>query len=254
VRLDERIVEYADRGWKAFIPMKDGRPFLDYTICTLRKAGFREVCIVLGPEHEEVMRYYREVDERLPDMSISFAIQERPLGTADAVYSARSFVGGDSFIVLNGDNLYPGDAVELLRRQEEEICYVVGFERESLISGSNFDADRIRSFSVMEVDDDWNLVRIIEKPEDPEMYRTRRGVLVNMNLWRFTPDIFWACERVKPHPVRGEYELTAAVQLLIDAGRKPVKVIPVRAGVLDLTYRADIPEVMRRLKEFQLNF
>lgn len=253
VELDPLIKEFAAKGWKAFIPIVEGRLFLDYTIYFLREAGFREICLIIGPEHEVIMEYYAKVAQRL-DISISFAIQEKPLGTANAVYAARGFVGNDSFIVLNGDNIYPVEAMEILKDQKEEICYVIGFEKESLIRDSNFDSERISSFAVMEVDDDWNLVRIVEKPEDPEKYRTKWGLFINMNLWRFTPEIFWACEHVKPHPMRGEYEITEAVQLLIDEKVVSVKVVPVKGGVLDLTYRDDIPAIIERLKDVQLPF
>lgn len=254
LKLDPTAEEYANKGWKAFIPMSGGRPFLDYTLYFLREVGFKEICLVIGPEHSVMKEYYARLDQKLDDISISFAIQEKPLGTANAVYSAKEFVGNDSFMMLNGDNLYPKEAMKILRDQDEEICYVIGFEKDALVRNSNFDAERIKAFAVMEVDDNWNLIRIVEKPEDPEKYRTKRGILVNMNLWRFTPDIFWACERIKPHPIRKEYEITAAVQLLIDEKVTPIRVIPVKAGVLDLTYRTDIPVVMDKLKALQLPF
>ncbi|MCS7132983.1 MAG: nucleotidyltransferase family protein, partial [Aigarchaeota archaeon] len=252
LRLDPVIEEFADKGWKTFMPIIRGRPLLDYTIYFLWEAGFREICLVIGPEHEVVKMRYTELSRKLGDLSITFAIQERPLGTANAVYSARDFVGNDSFLMLNGDNLYPREAMKILRDQREEMCYVAGFEKEALIRESNFDAERIKSFAVMEIDDQWNLVRIIEKPDDPEKYRTKWGLFVNVNLWRFTPDIFWACERIKPHPIRGEYEITAAAQLLIDEGVIPIRVIPVKGGVLDLTYRSDIPAIMDKLGKLQL--
>ena len=251
--LEPAVEEAANKGWKPFVPIL-GRPFLDYSLHLLRKAGFRNVCLVIGPEHRVMKEYYTRLNDALPDVSISFAIQEKPLGTADAVYAAKEFVEEDHFITLNGDDLYPEDALKILRNQTEKICYVIGFEKEALIANSNFDADRIKGFAVMEVDDDFNLIRIVEKPDDPEKYRTKYGVLVNMNLWRFTSDIFWACERVKPHPVRREYELTSAVQLLIDEKGMPVRVLPIEAGVLDLTYRLDIPKVKEKLKTIQIDF
>jgi len=247
LKLKPEVEEMVKKGWKAFIPIKD-KPFLDYLINELRKAGLRKICLVIGPEHEEVRRYYEELDRKDPTLSISFAIQEKPLGTANAVYAAREFAGDDSFIVVNGDNLYFAETLRILKDQKNQICYAIGFEKDYLIANSNFDEDRIRSFAVMMVDEDFNLVKIIEKPDDPEKYRTRFGILISMNLWRFTPHIFWACERIEPHPVRKEYELTSAVQLLIDEKVIPVKIIPVKAGILDLTYRFDIPAVEERLK------
>jgi glucose-1-phosphate thymidylyltransferase len=136
----------------------------------------------------------------------------------------------------------------VVRAEDHGTCYVGGFKLESLISSGNFGPERIKSFAVMEVDDYLNLIRIVEKPESPEAYRTRYGVLVNMNLWRFSPVIFEACRRVKPHPVRGELELTAAVQLMIDEDLCGVKVTPLDSWALDLTYSADIDLVEKVLR------
>ena len=249
LRLKPDVLRFAERGWKAFIRIR-GKPLLDYTIDSLRDVGIKEVCLVIGPEHVEMRRYYERLDRSLDDISIRFAIQEEPLGTADAVYASKEFVGDDSFIVLNGDNLYQVDTIKILKEQVDEICYGVGFEMNHLIAEGNFGAERIRSFAVMEVDDEFNLIRIVEKPPHPERYRTKYGILVNMKLWRFTPHIFQACERIEPHPIRGEYEITSAIQLLVDEGIVPVKVIPVEAGVLDLTYRSDIPSVEEKLEKF----
>ena len=58
------------------------------------------------------------------------------------------------------------------------------------------------------------LAAIVEKPERPEDYIRDGRLWVSMNLYRFTPHIFDACRRIKPDPVRGELELTAAVAIL----------------------------------------
>jgi len=251
-RLRPDAMRFAEKGWKAFIPIR-GRPLLDYTINSLRSIGIKKICLVVGPEHVEMRRYYEKLDKSLDDISIHFAIQEKPLGTADAVYAARKFVEDDSFIVMNGDNLYQVDVIKILKKQVDEICYGIGFEMDHLIAKSNFSAERVRSFAVMEVDDELNLIRIVEKPPNPERYRTRYGILVNMNLWRFTPHIFQACEKIEPHPIRREYEITSAIQFLVDERIVAVKVIPVEAGVLDLTYRTDILSIEEKLEKFIAN-
>ena len=46
----------AARGIKGMIPI--GRPFLDYLLSSLADAGFEEVCLVIGPEHQSVRDYY----------------------------------------------------------------------------------------------------------------------------------------------------------------------------------------------------
>ena len=247
VSLDPQVERFARLGWKPFIPIL-GKPFIYHQLRVLAGLGIHDICLVIGPEHLELRSYFDEVGREL-GISISFAIQERPLGTADALYAAKEFAGDEAFLLLNGDNFYPRDALEpVIRIGNRGLCYVGGFKLESLLSSGNFGPERVRSFAVMEVDDDLNLVRIIEKPENPEAYKARYGVLVNMNLWRFSPVIFEACRRIKPHPVRGELELTAAVQLMIDEGLCGVKVIPLDSWVVDLTYGTDIDLVERILR------
>ncbi len=247
--LDPLRSKFVERGWKPFIPIA-GRPFIDHQLRMLSELGIEEVCLVVGPEHLELKEHFEKVELEF-EIKIEFAIQEKPLGTADAVYASRNFVGKDPFLLLNGDNFYPREALEsLIGREDPERCYVAGFRMDSMIKAGNFSPERIRSFSVMEVDDELNLLRIVEKPEKPEAYKTKHDILVNMNLWRFNPVIFKACKLVKPHPVRGEFELTSAVQLMVDERMCEVRVIPLSSYVLDLTYSSDIPVVEQILEKF----
>ena len=75
----------ANTGVKAMIPIV--RPFLDYVLSDLADAGYRRVCLVIGPEHDEVRAYYGK-ELRPERLSIEFAVQTEPLGTADAVAAA----------------------------------------------------------------------------------------------------------------------------------------------------------------------
>jgi len=240
--LDPLKAKYVERGWKPFIPIA-GRPFIDHQLQTLSELGVKNVCLVIGVEHLEFKEHFERIEWEF-GVKVELAIQEKPLGTADAVYASKNFVGGDSFLLLNGDNFYPREALEpLISLEDTRSCYVAGFKASSLTRIGNLSFERIRSFSVIEADEELNLVRIVEKPEKPESYRTEHGILVNMNLWRFNPIIFKACKLVKPHPVRGELELTSAVQLMVDEKMCRVKVIPLDSYVLDLTYSSDIPIV-----------
>jgi len=101
----------AENGVKGMIPF--GRPFLDYSISALAEAGCKRICLVIGPEHEVIREYYKQLPARR--VAISFAIQQQPLGTADAVRAAADFVGRDNFLVVNSDNYYPVEALRLLR-------------------------------------------------------------------------------------------------------------------------------------------
>jgi len=75
-------------------------------------------------------------------------------------------------------------------------------------------------------------------------------VLLSMNLWRFSPAIFEACREV-PLSSRGERELPQAVGWAIAVRGERYRGIPCREGVLDLSTRADVAEVERRLQDVE---
>jgi glucose-1-phosphate thymidylyltransferase len=254
LKLDQATEDFANKGWKPFIPLIGSRSFLDYTIASLQQVGIAKVCLVIGPEHSPIRKRYEKMDKSLSNLEICFAIQKKPLGTADAVKAAKDWLKNESFIVLNGDNLYPPSNIKTLIFEPEKICYIVGFNRESLIKKSNFSAERIKNFSVIETTETSYMERIVEKPSNPETYSTPQGILVNMNLYRFTYHIFQACEKIKPSPSRGEYELTSAVQMLIDELTVPIKVLVSNEGVIDLTYRKDIPKIKEKLEALNIRF
>jgi glucose-1-phosphate thymidylyltransferase len=67
-----------------------------------------------------------------------------------------------------------------------------------------------------------------------------------MNLWSFTPRIFEACERTRPSE-RGELEIQSAVMIAIHQLGERFRVLPMRAGVLDLSSRGVVALVAARL-------
>jgi dTDP-glucose pyrophosphorylase len=238
--IDEAQARVADSGVKGMIPI--GRPFLDYVISGLADAGFREVCLVIGPEHDAVRGYYSH--EVTPErVRIAFAIQPEPRGTADAVAAAAAFARGDQFLVINSDNYYPVPALEAVRRLDG--CGLAGFDRAALVRDGNVDDQRVSRYAVLQVGADGRLLGIVEKPEGEAWASAGAHALISMNCWRFGPSIFDAARRIEPSP-RGEFELADAVKAAMAAGER-FAVVPVEAGVLDLSKRGDIASVARRL-------
>ena len=235
-RVSDAQAAAADAGQKVMMPF--GRPFLDYVLHALADAGVGDVALVLGPEHESARDYYRGLG--LSRLRLSFVEQAEALGTADAVWSARDWVDHEPFIVLNGDNLYPVDA--LMRLVEGSRPAAPGFARDALL----LSLERIASFALIETDATGRLVRIVEKPGTDAIRSAGPEALISMNLWRFDERILDACRDV-PLSARGERELPHAVQLAVDRG-VPFDVIPVRGAVLDLSRRDDIPRVATELE------
>ncbi|MDK6598615.1 hypothetical protein QP226_10260, partial [Aerococcus urinae] len=75
-KLEDSQVGAASAGTKGLIDV--GRPFLDYVISALVKAGIKEVCLVIGPEQQAFRDYYDSLATK--KVTISYAVQEKPLG------------------------------------------------------------------------------------------------------------------------------------------------------------------------------
>jgi glucose-1-phosphate thymidylyltransferase len=245
-RLDDAQTRAADTGAKGMIPI--GRPFLDYVISAVADAGYRDLCLVVAPGTGAVRDYYggQGAPSRL---RLTFSVQQAPLGTADAVAAAEEFAGSDEFLVINSDNYYPVSVLQAVAALPGP--GLAGFDRATLVAGGNIDDDRIRGYAVLDVGPDGALVDIVEKPDAERWSRTPATALISMNCWRFGPSIFRAARAIGPS-ARGEYELADAVRHAMQQGER-FRVAPVRAGVLDLSQRTDIPAVASRLAGIQVH-
>ena len=203
-RVSDEQSEIAATGLKAMIPID--RPFLDYVLHNLANAGYRQVCLVIGPEHEQVRDYYTNAIS-LERVDVDFAVQQEPNGTADAVLAAEAFAGDEPFLVINSDNYYPFEALEGLR--ELSCSGLAAFEVDGMVAGSNIAADRITKFAAIRSDAAGYMSEIIEKPEQQVLDGLPEPVCVSMNCWRFGPAIFEGCKAIELS-ARGELELPDA--------------------------------------------
>ncbi|WP_368276052.1 nucleotidyltransferase family protein [Cutibacterium avidum] len=240
VSLTAEQASAAQAGVKAMISL-DGRPFLDYVISSLADAGFDQFCLVIGPEHDLIRNYYDSCEKSR--VEITYAIQEQPIGTADAVAAAEDFAGDDRVLVVNSDNFYPEDAVARLR--EVPASATLGFTKRAMIDQSNIDPERIRAFALLDSDDSGQLTDIIEKPAPEVVDAAGETALVSMNCFLLTPRIFEACRSIEKS-ARGEYEIVDAVRWMVEQGER-FAVVPVEAGVLDMSNRGDIASVVDAL-------
>jgi dTDP-glucose pyrophosphorylase len=226
----------ADAGLKAMMPI-NGRPFLDYALSALADAGIADVALVVAPDHATLRDHYtRAAPPRR--VRVDYVVQPEAIGTANAILSARSWIGSDPFLAMNADNLYPADALrDLVGLREPGFP---AFDADDLVRSSNIPVERVRAFALVEVDDEGYLTRIVEKPSGdlPHTY-------VSMNCWRFDERIFEACRDV-PRSARGEFELPEAVGLAAGRGVR-FKAVAARGPVLDLSRRADAADVAQRL-------
>jgi glucose-1-phosphate thymidylyltransferase len=240
-RLSDEQAAAAARGWKALMPIGT-TPFLDYVLSSLADAGCREVGVVIGPEQRGAFDVYLQ-SVRARRTRVSLIDQAEPRGTADAVRSASDWVGKSPFLVVNGDNLYPVDALRSLVALDGPGAAL--FDRQTLLASGDIPPERVAAFAVAHVNAAGEVVRLIEKPAAPDLEAAGAPTLISMNAWRFDQRLLEACGDVG-RSARDEYELPAAAQLAIERGVR-VRAIVAHGPVLDLSGQADVAAVSRRL-------
>lgn len=201
----------------------NGKPFLHYVLEHLHNAGCREIGMVVGYRKEKIEEYVRMYQQH--KLKITLMPQANANGTGNAVLQAKKFCGKDNFIVINGDNLYSLEDLKAVQKSDN-YCYVVGKEIEEW-----------QKYGVLVTAQDM-LVRIVEKPTEFV------GKMINVGMYKCTPDIWRALEQIKPSP-RGEYEFTDAISIL--AQEKKVKVLRLQGYWLDLGCTEDIPKIEKFL-------
>jgi dTDP-glucose pyrophosphorylase len=240
----------ASGGAKAMMPIRDAhdreRPFLDWILSGLADAGIDDVILVVAPDHA-VLRGYFEGVGRPRRVRVRFAVQEEPIGTANAVLAAEAMVP-PRFLVMNGDNLYPTDAISRLREGIGVEC--IAFDGRALVERGNIPPQRLRAFARLDVRNDGLLRGLEEKPSEADI--DRLDWPVSMNLWAFDASIFAACRSV-PRSRRGEYELPEAVDHGVRSGTLRVRALPVAAPVWDLSARGDVSTIARVLRELPVD-
>jgi glucose-1-phosphate thymidylyltransferase len=214
---------------KQLVPVAN-KPVLFYGIEALVGAGVTEIGIIIAPETGE------EIQEAAGDGSafgaeITYILQDEPAGLAHAVLTAEKFLGDSPFVMYLGDNLLRDGLRGLVATFQAD-------EPDALILLTPVDDPS--SYGVAELDGE-RIVRLIEKPKDPP------SNLALVGVYLFSPLIFEAARGLEPS-WRGEYEITEAIQALIDDGRR-VQSEVVRGWWKDTGQLADMLEANRLVLE-----
>lgn len=232
----------AARGLKVMMPVgADGRRWIDYALDGLAYAGCRDAVLVVPPEHGD-LRLHLERTPR-PAVRIRYAVQAKADGTAGAVQAAAAAVETPWFLVVNGDTLYPADAVTAAAAIDG--CGLAAFTRHSLLHQSGLPMAKVAAFAVVECDATGGLTGLREKPTAARLASLGPEVLVSVNLWKMSQAIFEACRDVVPS-ARGERELPDAVMLAVARGT-PFHAISVTGRLFDLTTADDVAIASRGL-------
>ncbi|HVO54219.1 MAG TPA: glucose-1-phosphate thymidylyltransferase [Solirubrobacterales bacterium] len=214
---------------KQLVPVAN-KPVLFYGIEALVEAGVEEIGIIIAPETGDEIRAAAG-DGSAFGARITYIVQDRPAGLAHAVLTAKDFIGDSPFVMYLGDNLLRDGLRGLVSTFESE-------QPDALILLTA--VEEPEHYGVAELDGE-RIVRLVEKPKEPP------SNLALVGVYLFSPLIFTAAEALEPS-WRGEYEITEAIQGLIDDERRVQSEI-VRGWWKDTGQLADMLEANRLVLE-----
>ena len=201
---------------KQLLPVYD-KPMIYYPLSTLMLAGVREILVVSTPEHIPQMERLLGDGNRW-GIEVSYAVQERPEGIADALLVAEDYVAGRSMAVILGDNLFYGSGFTgILRRAA------------ATTSGATVFAYRVsdsRPFGVVEYDGSGRPTGIVEKPDS-----SGSGWAVT-GLYFFDSSAFEFARSAKPS-ARGELEISEINTQYLSRGTLTIERLPRGMAWLD---------------------
>jgi glucose-1-phosphate thymidylyltransferase len=210
---------------KQLVPVAN-KPVLFYGIEAMVAAGIVEIGIIIAPETGAEIRS-AVGDGSQFGASITYVVQDAPSGLAHAVLTAEAYLEDESFVMYLGDNLLQGGItglVETFRTDRPDALILLTAVTDP------------ENYGVAELDEG-RVVRLVEKPKAPQ------SDLALVGVYMFTATIHDAARAIEPS-LRGELEITDAIQHLVDSGSR-VQPHIVRGWWKDTGRLADMLEANR---------
>lgn len=182
---------------KPMLPVA-GKPILEWNLKSLSACGFRKAVIVVGYKKEEIEGYFGDNYRRL---SLEYVVQEKQLGTGNAILSAENNVSG-GFLAMNGDIITSPDTIKEFVSDVSRKKPKAGIALVEVENPSEYGVVSVKGSLVEDIE---------EKPDRP------KGNLVNAGIYTFTGDIFRILKKIRSSS-RDEYEITDALRALMPSG------------------------------------
>ena len=169
---------------KQLLPVYDV-PLIYYPMATLMNAGIQEICIISSPDYIPAYKKLFKNGRHL-GLNISYEIQEKPEGIAQAFIIGKEFIGNDSVMLVLGDNIFHGN-----------IDY-------SFFSGAKvfaYEVSNPQDYGVVKFDKEGKATMLVEKPTE---FVSKFAI---PGLYIYDNEVIDIAENLQPSP-RGELEIT----------------------------------------------
>ena len=194
---------------KQLLPIYD-KPLVYYPLSTLMLAGIREILIISTPE--DIAKYKNLLEDGSSiGLQISYKIQPRPDGLAQAFLLGESFIGQDHVCLILGDNVFYGDG---LPKRLKNTVQKVNNNKNAVIFG--YYVNDPERYGVVTFDKDGEVISIQEKPSNPKSNYAVSG------LYFYPNDVINIAKAQKPSS-RGELEITDVNKTYLDRKRLSVE-------------------------------
>ena len=189
---------------KQLLPVYD-KPMIYYPLSTLMLAGIKDILIISTPidlpNFERLLGNGNQFGIKL-----TYKVQIEPEGLAQAFIIGENFIGDEPCAMVLGDNIFYGGGFS-------------GFLEKAVENAANGDAtifgyyvDDPHRFGIMEFDNEWNILSVEEKPQNPKSNYCITG------LYFYPCGIVEKAKKIKPS-VRGELEITSINDIYLKEGR-----------------------------------
>lgn len=195
---------------KQLLPVYD-KPMIYYPLSTLMLAGIRDILIISTPD--DTPRFESLLgDGSSFGIHLSYAVQPKPDGLAQAFLIGKDFIGDDTCALVLGDNIFYGgwfrkNLQEAVKNAEDGKATIFGYRVK--------DPQR---FGIVEFDAEKNVISVEEKPQQPKSNFCITG------LYFYDNRVAKLAEQVKPS-LRGELEITDLNRLYLEQGDLKVQIL-----------------------------